>query len=186
MAFVDQEYDYYDAIPSKGHNHISPKDVIVTAAMNSQLTAGKIRSVHREMSKKCDPILGEIPADASLLNLDVDEPLLALLEAACSVRFVLVPVATKILHRKRRDLIPILDNVVMRHYVGEKGVRRAQNKIHAPGIGMECLGSFRTDLAAAGKELQTILDSQSFRLTGVRALEALIWMEVEPSGSYRT
>ena len=92
----------------------------------------------------------------------------------------------KILHRKRRDLIPILDNVVMRHYVGEKGVRRAQNKIHAPGIGMECLGSFRTDLAAAGKELQTILDSQSFRLTGVRALEALIWMEVEPSGSYRT
>ena len=97
-----------------------------------------------------------------------------------------MPVATKILHRKRRELIPILDNVMLLHYVGEKGVGRAQDGNRAPKIGMECLKMFKADLKAAWDDVHNMLVENSFRISEVRALEALIWMETEPSWSYRT
>ena len=185
--FTEEEFEYYDGIQSSDPNHISPEDVIVTTAVNSQLNAGKIRSVHREISSKCDSILAEIPESASLISGDVNEELIEnLFREACSVRWVLMPVATKILHRKRRELIPILDNVILTHYVGEKGVGRAQDGNHAPKIGMECLKMFRADLTAAWDDLHKMLVENNFRISEVRALEALIWMEIEPFGSYRT
>lgn len=184
--FVEEEYDYYDGIKSSDPNHISPEDVIVTSAINSNLTAKNIRSVHREISKRCDPILVKIPVDASLISDDLDEQSIEnLLREACSVYGALIPVATKILHRKRRNLIPILDNVIMEHYVGKAGVNRAQDGSRASGIGMDCLMLFREDLNASWAELHGMLAENDFGIISeVRALEALIWMEIEPSALY--
>ena len=84
--FVEEEFNYYDGIPSSDPNHISPEDVIVTTAINSNLTAKKIRRVHREISERCDPILGKIPVDASLMSGELDEQTIEnLFREACSV-----------------------------------------------------------------------------------------------------
>lgn len=182
--FVEEEYDYYDGIPSSDPNHISPEDVIVTTAINSNLNAKKIRRVHREISEKCDPILAKIPVDAQLISDDLDEQTIEdLFREACSVYGALMSVATKILHRKRRELIPILDNGVMEHYVGKTRVD-SQDGGSASVMGMECLQLFRRDLKATWNDLQGILAGNNFGISKVRALEALIWMEV--TGSYRT
>jgi hypothetical protein len=55
---------------------------------------------------------------ADLLTFDPDlEEFRELINAAVQARQVLVPVATKVLHRKRRGFIPMLDTVVMGHFV---------------------------------------------------------------------
>ena len=189
LRFAENEYAYYDGIPSTQPNHITPVDVMVTNAINSNVnTADKIREVHLGLAEACDPILPMIPEETSLLDR-LDEGLLKrLFEAACSVRYVLLPVATKVLHRKRPWLIPVLDNVVLKYYLGDSGVLRAQSKTEAPEIGNEVLKKFRCDLRSCHevlKNITEILATRGFVLSGVRVLEAQIRMETEPAGYYR-
>lgn len=190
MRFSDQEYAYYDDVPSTQPNLITPMDVMVTNAMNSNVnSAGKIRVVHLGLDCVCRPILSKIPEEADLLNDSLEEGLIRqLFAAACSVKYVLLPVATKVLHRKRRNLIPVLDNVVLEHYVGKSVVAKAQNKRNAPDVGIEALKKFRYDLKATQHSIQTVcefLAEKSYHFSQVRVLEALIWIESEPRGYYR-
>jgi hypothetical protein len=83
MRFCREEYAYYDAIPSGHPDRIEPLDVLATVSINSFVTtAEKVRGVHRGLSEACEPLLAEIPADASLsepgLTLD---PVRRLLQA---------------------------------------------------------------------------------------------------------
>jgi hypothetical protein len=120
--------------------------------MNSFVnSANRVRSVHRGLAGVCEPILGQIPEDADLRTFDL-APVQRLLDAACRVRWVLVPVATKVLHRKRRSLIPMLDGVVINYY-RRAGVRVSdaalQDGARAAGAVMPVLEAFRADLTAA-------------------------------------
>jgi hypothetical protein len=193
LRFSNREYAYYDGIPSTEPNRITPMDVMVTNAMNSNVnSAGKIRIVHLGLDCAWRPILYKIPEEANLLDDSLEEELIKqLFTASCSVKHVLLPVATKVLHRKRRNLIPILDYVVLKHYVGKSGVAKAQNKLNVPGIadvGIEALKKFRYDLRATQDSIQTaceFLAKKAYHLSHVRVLEALIWIESEPRGYYR-
>ncbi len=165
--------------------------------MNSFVnSADRVRSVHRGMAEACDPILAEIPADADLLDPDVDlDAVKRLLHAACQVRWVLVPVATKVLHRKRPRLIPMLDSVVNGYYLDAKhksGLRAAledgDHGERAAGAAMAILRAFRDDLRATEPELtqlQADLGQMGYELTLVRLLELLLWVGTEPRGYYR-
>jgi len=190
LRFAAEEYAYYDEILSTRPYAVTPLDVIVTAGVNSRIGPGdRIRAIHRGLAERCDPILRSIPEDARLL--DEDWPKQAaydLLAAACSVKWVLLAVATKVLHRKRRALIPMLDGVLLQYYVGEKGVNRAQDKHRAAGEGVKALGMFRADLEACHStvsELAATLRNHGFPLSEIRILEILIWIETEPAGYYR-
>ena len=189
LRFVENEYAYYDGIPSSEPNRITPMDVLVSNAVNSNVnTADKMKDVHSGLARACNPILSMIPEQASLID-PLNEPLVRrLLRAACSVRFVLLPVATKVLHRKRRNLIPMLDNVVLRYYEGESGVATAQAKREAPAVGMSALRKFRADLRSCRPALTDLTNHLALRgiyLSDLRVLEASIWMETEPVGYYR-
>ena len=119
VRFCQQEYDYDDRIPDMAPYRIEPIDVMVTIAMNSFVNnATMVRLVHRGLAGQYDSILHLIPADADLLTFDPQlKEFEQLIHAAVQARQVLVPVATKVLHRKRRGFIPMLDNVVMGHYI---------------------------------------------------------------------
>jgi hypothetical protein len=98
-GFLVEEYDFYDALPSEDPNHVGPVDVLASVAMNSYVNdAAKVRVVQRGMAERCDPLLGQIPEDANLSTFDLDI-VRDLLHAAIQVRHVLVPVATKVLHK---------------------------------------------------------------------------------------
>ena len=192
--FCVAEYDYYDAIPSSDPNRIDPVDVLATVSVNSFInSAAKVAAVHRGMSHVCEPILGTIPEDADLLTFDALPLLEELLHAAVQARWVLIPVATKVLHRKRRLLIPMLDSVVMRHYLAPPEFAalwpKKEDKRYAASVAMTVLERFREDLRGAIDPIEEIrrkLAVAGFDLSPVRILEILLWSEVEDRGYYRS
>jgi hypothetical protein len=194
-AFCLAEYIYYDAIASHEPNKIEPLDVLVTVAVNSFVnSAAKLYHVHQGLRDACEPLLPAIPEDADLLDLDRWRgPLRHLLTAAVQTPGVSIPVATKVLHRKRRHLIPMLDNVVLEHYIRGPELRpllsASQNKTKAADVAMRALEIFRDDLFAAQdaiSNLRQTLSEQDVLLSPVRILEILVWTQIEPRGIYRT
>ncbi len=192
--FCAEEYPYYDAIPSGAPGQIEPLNVLATVAVNAfySANAAAIRRAHRGLATACNPLLPAIPEDGDLLTFD---PALTtvegLLEAAIQVPGVLIPVATKVLHRKRPHLIPILDNVVLAHYLGTTPQRlpaATQDKQRAAGAAVRVLDQFRGDLRGAHQAIQTIrqrLLLDGYDLSPVRILELLLWTQVEERGYYR-
>jgi Family of unknown function (DUF6308) len=192
--FCEGEYAYYDAIPSANPNRIDPLDVLVTVAVNSRVnSATAVHRVHQGMATNCEPILATIPEDADLLDLDHRSgPLRELLHAAVQIYGVLIPVATKVLHRKRRSLVPMLDSVVIRHYLSAPEYKSllpgTESKDKAADVAMVALRLFRDDLLEARREIEDLqqqLALAGFPLTAVRALEILVWTHTEPAGGYR-
>jgi len=193
--FCVAEYDYYDAIPPTDPNRIDPVDVLATVSVNSFInSATKIQAVHRGIAEACEPILATIPEDADLLTFDPSFTRLEeLLHAAVQVRWVLVPVATKVLHRKRRFLIPMLDSVMIRHYLAPPEFAalrpKTEDKRRAAHVAVTVLERFRQDLRdAIGPigQIRASLAGEGFDLSPVRILEILAWTEMEDRGYYRS
>ena len=153
----------------------------------------RLYRVHQGIRSACEPLLPAIPEDADLLDLESWRDVVReLLHASVQVSGVLIPVATKVLHRKRRRLIPMLDNVLLHHYFAspeyESLLAASQSKANAADVAMQALDLFRDDLIAAGgvvRNLQATLEEGGFPLSGVRILEILVWTQVEPIGGYR-
>jgi hypothetical protein len=189
--FSAEEYAYYDAIRDPDPDRITPMDILATVSMNSFVnSATKVRSVHGGMAANCDPLLPEIPVGADLRTFDIGA-VRDLLDAACRARGVLVPVATKVLHRKRRRLVPMLDSVVIDAY-RNRGLTLSlgalQEGSKAADAVMPVLEAFRGDLIGSWGELEVLrarLSEEGFTLTNVRLLEVLIWVQTEPRGYYR-
>jgi hypothetical protein len=194
LRFFRKEYDYYDRILDRSPDRIEPIDVLATVAMNSFVNnATLVRTVHLGLAGRCDAILPHIPLDADLLTFD---PSLGeferLIDAGVQATKVLVPVATKVLHRKRRNFIPMLDNILIAHYLNAAGrpdLREASpDKRRAAAAAVETLRGFREDLRASAAEVGSLrwkLADAGFALTPDRILEVLVWTEVEPQGYYR-
>lgn len=191
QAFFEEEWPYYDGIDDGAPNEIRPVDVIATLSVNSFLTsATRIRSVQRGLAASCDGLLAKIPIDADLRSFPV-ETVVDLLQAACQTPYVLVPVATKVLHRKRRRLVPMLDNVVIGYYLDALDRRdllaATQDKKRAAAAARIPLGAFRLDLEDAWPQLTALkaqLDGAGLPVMELRILEVLVWMWAEPLRQY--
>lgn len=190
-AFFSEEWAYYDGIDDLTPNQIQPVDVVATLSVNSFLnSATRIRSVHRGLATACERHLADIPVEADLRAFPLDQ-LVDLLHAACQVPYVLIPVATKVLHRKRRSLIPMLDTVVSNYYLdclGRGDLRAStQDKKRAATAARVPLEGFKLDLDAAWEQLTDLrahLDSAGFPVTELRILEVLVWIWADPQRQY--
>jgi hypothetical protein len=195
LDFCENEYAYYDGIQDADPSRVLPIDVLATISMNSRVSTGaKVQAVHVGMARACDGLLSEIPTDADLLVFDPDLTIgEKLLSSAMLERGVGPAVATKVLHRKRRSYIPMLDNVVIVFYLDALDVRKSMewrlyDKTRAVEPTMSAWRQFREDLGAVAStvdELRRVIETKGCPMTRVRALEALIWIEAEPLGHYR-
>lgn len=195
LRFCREEYEYYDAVPSGHSNRIEPLDILATVGINSRIdTAAKVRTVHRGMSAATNALLERIPQDAQLHSFGVLDPVHQLFAAAMTAKFVLLATATKVLHRKRPGLIPIMDSVVVGHYVREDATEQAlfrrssENRTAAADIGRLTVERLREDVIDeddALDELRQGLGSEGFHLSHVRITDILVWTERELAGSYR-
>lgn len=194
IAFCREEYDFYDGIGYSDPNRIEPLDVLVTVSVNSFINnATAVRKIQRGLTDKCESILRSIPIDSDLLSPNPPlDAISRLFEAAVAVPDVLIPKASKILHRKRRSLIPMLDNVVLFFYLDASGKNarksQTQDKRKAASVAMEVLACFRQDLFDCCDRINIIrqqLCAERFNLTAVRILEILVWTETERNGYYR-
>ncbi len=192
LRFFREEYDYYDAIGDDEPDRITPLDVIVTAAVNARIgRASELRRIHRGVAERCDRLLAEIPRGADILEWEIAGVAEVVHEAA-QVDGVAIAVATKILHRKRPDLIPMLDSVLVKHYFHLPQEQELPLRLYDKGrmgeVATELLEAARVDVAGARAELNALregLASEGFRVTRVRTLDALLWTEYEARGYYR-
>ena len=190
LRFADEEYDYYDGIEDRQPDLVLPEDILVTIGINSRIqSAERIRMIHRGLVDKCQGILSSIPADLELTDDNwLESPVEELFTAACSVPWVLMAVATKVFHRKRRSLVPIRDSVLLEHDLGHASIGRTQDKKQAAALGMKCLRVFRDDLLTASNELDVlslVLSSSGYTMTNLRIFEALVWIEKAKNDVYR-
>jgi hypothetical protein len=193
-AFCLNEYAFYDAIDDPDPGDITPIDVAITIAVNSFVnTASRLRLVQTGLAQACNKLLVQVPVDARLQDPTGVSAATDLLRAAVTVPWVLLPVATKVLHRKRRGLVPMLDQVVLDYYLEateNTGLRSStQDKKRAAGTATLVLQHLRDDLVATEAELTMLCDATTaagFALGPLRALDILLWTEVEPQGYDRT
>jgi hypothetical protein len=122
--------------------------------------------------------LAEIPPSASLAADDDDIPwfqLEELFRAMSGIPEVKLPRQTKVLHKKRPALVPILDSVVevyLRH-VDEVGVRT-----DAASYAVALIRSYKRELDANLAGLQSLrlnLQRRGIDLTECRLLDLFIW-----------
>jgi len=140
------------------------------------------------LATRCNPILPEIPEDADLLSFDPEFRVIGrLLREAIHVTGVGIPVAVKVLHRKRRNFIPMLDTVLRDHYLSASETeslndkKNWNNKALLVTLALKALADFRADLRESLRELQTFrqaLSAANYFLSPVRILEILVWTEL--------
>ena len=169
-------YRYYDAITTPA-DEVVPVDVVATAALHPGISRSDLGWFHDHTSDLNDWLRG-IPtgedearlarADAGLLDhlallVDLpDVPSIALL--------------SKVLHRKRPDLIPLIDRHIVDWYrpvTGERSAKLAWRPF---------LGAMQQDLT-----LETLIFLTSFarslelegcrRLSHLRLIDIAVWME---------
>jgi hypothetical protein len=110
-------YAWYDAVVTS-RDEIDPIDFAVTIAMNSRATATRMRQfmLHKDA---LDGLLRGVPHDLDLSPGTPDaafDAVRLLFEEACKADGTKLSVASKVLHRKRPRLIPMLDRVVVDHH----------------------------------------------------------------------
>jgi len=157
-------------------------------------TAERIRSIDWGLARACDPPVADIPVDVNIRTYDLDNVMaIAVFDAACAGRGVLLPVATKMLHRKRRSWIEMLDTSVNHGYLNtlrETGLKsRLEAGSRIAGVGAYLMDAFRRDLAGCETELQELsaaLTEQDTPMTDMRILEVAVWHALEPRGYFRS
>lgn len=100
-----------------------------------------------------------------------------LLEAFCSLQGVGIAVATKVLHLKRPEMIPIIDSFVAEFLLGIK-LQNITNKATLVQKAVECTNIIRRDIRRnlqAFTELREQLSNLPIPLTKVRLYDILVW-----------
>jgi hypothetical protein len=194
--FLEYEYPYYDEFSDDAPSNVIPLDVFVAAGVNAFIGgagAKRLRTVHIGMSTQCDPLLPAIAVNDRLKDADDTQPIIDVIAASCTVDSVLSAVGSKILHRKRRDAIPMLDSVMVEHccerrdvrFLGESYVSDSNRK----GALRSVISVVQQDLQDNDADLTTLQTSLSrlgWSLTTLRIHDILVWSQLERAGYYRS
>jgi len=171
---------FYDAAEPGSCDEIEPKDWGVPALLNAAVPSSALQLVTDQYSTDTANVLRRVRSDWLLFDEDLDgerrERVRKLLEVITKPKGIGRAIATKILHKKRPNLIPIVDSVIAETY----GISRPADLIFGP---------FRHDLARNLTTLEVIADEASRvagrRVSEVRALELSIWLTCPQAKDYR-
>jgi hypothetical protein len=107
-------WPYYDAVPTSHDDRVGPIDVVCVAALHPGLGKADL-TFFRERRDDVSEWLAALPPDARLWEVDDH---LAVHVAGLADRFpeVAISLLSKVLHRKRPHLIPLLDRHVVDWY----------------------------------------------------------------------
>lgn len=130
FGFVRDWYPMYDGVEVPQDNELRITEIALSTMLNSRISGNTGADIWRQSRKDVVEALVDIRAGVDLL----DEPggnsirdesgISRAITAMCNVRRCKLAVATKILHKKRPGLIPILDSNVESHYHPNWGTAR--------------------------------------------------------------
>ncbi len=174
-------WHYYDVLPSQA-DVLDPVDVLAAAALHSGLGHFDLK-YFREQRHTLEAWLSPLPVDLALADAtdDVLDHLASLPEALAGVTPTLL---SKVLHRKRPQLIPLLDRHVIDWYRPVTGKRAAADAwepmvraMHTEQLGNERRLVMAILLKGLEHELwpNAALEERP-RLSPLRAVDIAIWM----------
>ena len=177
-------YAAYDAKIVANDNQLQREEIWISRGLGSRLFHREADGIFRRQ-RRIEDFLKQIPSDVDLADLPGGQaiPGVAAIAAAvdcmCEVKGVKVPKATKILHKKRPNLIPVFDSRVGLYYAAR--LRNPKFDIDVDDI-PSLLESFRHDLLAVAGEVRNLkreLHATNVRLTHTRILDHLIWARLD-------
>ncbi len=179
LEFVEQDGSYrtYDLAPVKQDNVLTEADIRVANAMVARMSQHVIGGIYAQASV-INAALSQVPGSATLAAPEDSIPwqrLEELMAAMQGIPEVKLARQTKVLHKKRPALIPILDSVV------ETYLRRvhAPRRTGDPGRdAVELIRSYKHELDAtlsALRALQEELHRRGIDLTECRLLDLFLW-----------
>lgn len=165
-------FPYYDAVESGDPEIVTAVDVLAAGVLHPGLQRSEL-AFFREQAQTLTEWLRSVPLEASLR--DADDDLLNILDdLACWAVPVSLGLLTKVLHRKRPEVVPLLDRHVIDWYRPVTG-ERAASAAWSP-----LLRSLRADLsdnAATLDAMRTALTPHLPRVpTAVRLADITVWM----------
>ncbi len=167
-------YHCYDRVPTALDNDVTPVDVLTAASLHPGLSREDLaffRDAHGALSEW----LSATPNDTALADAD-DDRLRQLATLADFGEDVSLTLLTKVLHRKRPQLIPLLDRHVIDWYrpvTGERSAPRAWEPILRAMRG-DMTGEPRMILAIASGVLRGEMTEPTPSWT--RMIDIAIWM----------
>ena len=184
---LSEEYEYYDAIADASPSEILPLDVLIATGINAFIgnaSATRIRKVHRGIATHCNSLLAALPLSSDIASMTNLSPIVDIIAAACPVDTVLSAVASKVLHRKRRAAIPVIDSVMAAHCCS----KRLANVLAASDVPTHKLKStlqtflevVQADIQGTQSELaalQGAIANTGWPLTPLRIHDLLVWTE---------
>jgi uncharacterized protein DUF6308 len=166
----------FDFSDPSGPTSFGEADLRLANRDGARISAVELAAI-LERRRPIERALRAIPPDASLTrqsNTVPWLPLRQLFEAFADIRGVGLSKMTKALHRKRPELIPMLDSVVQRYLEDDDLGMKTPFAERA----LELVRGYKRDLDAnrAGmRSLRQELTRRGYRLTEVRILDLLIW-----------
>jgi hypothetical protein len=165
-------YRYFDLVPSEFSDEVTSVDVLAAAALHPGLSRTDL-AFFVDRADDLSGWLRGVPVDAELQSADSE--LLAHLGALVDFDDVSITLLSKVLHRKRPSLIPLLDRHIVDWYRPVTGERSA-TLAWAPII-----RAMQHDLNAdANGSLSAIADALRPELptspSAIRLIDIAIWM----------
>ncbi len=179
--FSNGGWEIYDGVPVK-HADLLVTDLTLTVALNSQLD-NRLKVWNAWKAKpNVDRILASIPSNVALSDPTVPwnelEELCDAFGKQGVTKYVVWAVGTKVLHKKRPLLIPIVDDVICEFLFKEL---RGVSWTNSSGAAfVQYLAVFRDHLItdySCLSDLQEKMNKRGWSVTLVRILELLIWIE---------
>lgn len=166
-------FRYYDSVWSPPDNTVKPIDVVACASMHPGLSKSDLTFFHDER-EAIAAWLDELPIDRGLGGVD-GSVLRHLADLSSWEVPVTLQLLTKVLHRKRPLLIPLVDRHVLDWYrpiTGERSAAKAW-----PGL----LRAIREDLdftnAGFLHSMVAGIEDRTFeRISTLRAIDIIVWM----------
>ncbi len=180
LAFLENDYSYrvYDVAPVARDATVTLEDIRIANRIGARMSAAESEALYSRVSR-FERALAQIPPDVSLCDEDDRVPwdaLRDLFAAAEGVRGIGLAKLTKFLHKKRPELIPMLDSVV-------EGYLRSISEIPLRGLGFGVTGpaltrSYKTDIDANLGTLHSVkvaLAERGYELSECRIMDLFTW-----------
>lgn len=173
-------YPAYDRLVTNGAATLVDGDLLAPALIGAEVDRGRFQLL-REMLPALAGIaaLPAVPleqADDHLVEQVAD--LFAVLDQApYAGRGVRGTIISKVLHRKRPDLVPLYDSRIFESYTAPGGIERSTHRSWREFMALLCR-QMRTDLRleeVAFDELVAVADDAGALLTRLRILDILVW-----------
>jgi hypothetical protein len=177
-------YPAYDRLHTNGSTQLVDGDLLAPALMGVDLDRARF-GLLREMLPALEGV-AELP-EVSLQDADDDHVLCVagifgmLDEPRYAGRGVRGTIVSKVLHRKRPDLVPLYDSRIFQAYTAPGAVPRATDRSWQNFMALLCM-QMREDLRTqsdAFDELVRLAEEQEAPVTRLRILDILVWRTAE-------